>query len=51
MSSTRRARSRELERLRPGWETELPLVVVGEVEEARRAAAARGRDEAVGELL
>ena len=51
ISRTRRARSRELERLRPGWETELPLVVVGEVEEARRTAAARGRDEAVGEVL
>lgn len=51
MSRTRRARSRELERLKPGWKTELPLIVVGEVEDARRAAAARGRVEAVGEVL
>ncbi len=51
MSKTRRARSCELERLRPEGKAELPLIVVVEVEDARRAAAARGRDEAVGEVL
>ncbi len=51
MSRTRRARSRELERLKPEWKPELPLIAVGEFEDARRAAAVSGRDEAVGEVL
>ncbi len=50
-SRTRRARSRELERLRPGRKPKSPLILVGEFEDARRAAAASGRDEAVGEVL
>lgn len=50
MSRTLRALSRELERLRLGMEWAL-VAEDWDVEDARRAAAARPREEAIGEVL